>query len=119
MKTPTERIAGWLDVAAAHSWHADECKVRIHPVCVNSCTCHAISLDGRWVCSSDGSLTVFRPRDAAERFLELAHCDGYETGDAAELSAGCSVRTQCVSFSPRAGLGDCDQRSELTTSMLS
>ncbi len=119
MKTPTERIAGWLDVAAAHSWHADECKVQIHPVCIKNCTCHAISLDGRWVCSGDGSLTVFRTMDAATHFLDLAHVDAYELGEAAELSAGLSVRTQCVSFRPRSGLGACNQRCELTTSMLS
>ncbi len=113
MKPPTERIAGWLDVAAAHSWHADECKVRIHPICVNNCTCHALSLDGRWVCSSDGSLTVFRTLDAAEHFLELAHCDCFELGEVAELTVVSGVHTHCISFQPIGGLGTC----ELTTAM--
>ena len=107
MITPTERIAGWLDVAAAPIWGGAAAKVCIHPVCLHNCTCHAISLNGRWVCSSDGSLTIFQSHESAEHFLALAHVDHYERGESAELAEDSGVRTQCVAFRPRSGLQPC------------
>ncbi|MBT0960355.1 hypothetical protein [Denitromonas iodatirespirans] len=107
MIASAERMAGWLDVAAAPLWSAAVATIRIHPICMHHCTCHAISLNGRWVCSSDGSLTIFHSRQSAEHFLELAHIDHYEDGDPAEISASFPLKTQCVSFRPQKGLEAC------------
>lgn len=107
MITPTERIAGWLDVAAAPIWNGASAKICIHPVCLHNCTCHAISLDGRWVCAGDGRLTIFKSHESAEHFLALAHIDHYERGESAELANDCGVSTQCVTFRPKSGLRPC------------
>ncbi|TVO69461.1 hypothetical protein [Denitromonas ohlonensis] len=110
MIASTDRMAGWLEVVAAPIWSRAASTIRIHPVCMHHCTCHAISLNGRWVCSSDGSLTIFHSRQSAEHFLELAHIDHYELGEEAELSEDVSLKTQCVSFRPRKGLVSCRMR---------
>ncbi|MFV0664262.1 hypothetical protein [Denitromonas sp.] len=110
MIASTDRMAGWLEVAASPLWSSDRATLRIHPVCMHHCTCHAISLNGRWVCSSDGSLTIFHSRESAEHFLELAHIDHYELGEPAEISDAMPLKTQCVSFRPRKGLVACRMR---------
>ncbi|TVO53966.1 hypothetical protein [Denitromonas halophila] len=110
MIASTDRMAGWLEVVAAPIWSGVPSTIRIHPVCMHHCTCHAISLNGRWVCSSDGSLTIFHSRQSAEHFLELAHIDHYESGEEAELGNDVALKTQCVSFRPRKGLVSCRMR---------
>jgi len=103
-----ENRAGWLDVAAAPIWQGRKARVCIHAVCLHDCTCHAISLNGRWVCSTDGSLSVFQTRESAEHFLELAHVSAFEEGESAELSPSCDGHTHCISFKQAAGLSPCD-----------
>jgi hypothetical protein len=109
MIASTENRVGWLDVAAAPIWPGRQARVCIHSLCLHDGTCHAISLDGRWVCSTDGSLSIFQTRESAEHFLELAHINRFEDGEAAELAPGCVYRTQCISFNRRAGLAPCEE----------
>jgi len=108
MIASTERRASWLDIAAAPIWQITRPRICIHAVCLHNNTCHAISLDGRWICSTDGSLSVFETRQSAEHFLELAHVDTFEEGEAAELAPGCDCHTQCISFHERGGLTPCE-----------
>ncbi|QID17896.1 hypothetical protein G3580_09740 [Nitrogeniibacter mangrovi] len=107
MIASTEQRAGWLDIAAAPIWQGRQAKVCIHAVCLHDCTCHAISLNGRWVCSTDGSLSIFQTHESAEHFLELAHVSCYEDGEAAELAPECDAHMQCISFQQKSGLGPC------------
>ena len=102
-----ENRASWLDIAAAPIWQGHKAKVCIHPVCLHDCNCHAISLNGKWICSTDGSLSVFQNRASAEHFLELAHVSSFEEGEAAELAPDCDHHTQCIAFRQRTGLSPC------------
>ncbi|WP_227814504.1 hypothetical protein [Nitrogeniibacter aestuarii] len=103
-----ERRASWLDIAAAPIWKTTRPRICIHAMCVHNSTCHAISLDGRWICSTDGSLSVFETRRSAEHFLELAHVETFEEGEDAELAPGCDCHTHCISFRERQGLAPCE-----------
>jgi len=107
MIASTEQRASWLDIAAAPIWQTTPPRICIHTVCLQKSRCHAISLDGRWICSTDGSLSVFETRRSAEHFLELAHVVSFEDGEDAELAPGCR-HTQCISFKERAGLAPCE-----------
>ena len=107
MIASTEQRAGWLDVAAAPIWQGTRAKVCIHALCLSSGTCHAISLNGRWVCATDGRLCVFRTRASAEHFLELAHVSSFEDGEEAELAPGSDVHTHCINFQNSDGLSAC------------
>jgi len=99
--------ASWLDIAAAPIWQTRRPRVCIHAMCVHEQACHAISLDGRWICSTDGRLSIFETHKSAEHFLALAHVDDYEDGEAAELAPGCDCGTHCISFNGHKGLTPC------------
>jgi hypothetical protein len=76
------RVATWLDLAAAREWGRGDARLRVHAVGGRKEGCYALSLDGRWLCASDGTLTVFRGVDAAARFLKTARLDAFEPGEA-------------------------------------
>lgn len=108
MIASTDQRASWLDIVAAPIWQRQGTRVCIHAVCLDDCTCHAISLNGRWICSTDGSLSVFQTRQSAEHFLELAHIDAFEEGEVAELAPACNGHTHCISFQDKRGLRPCE-----------
>lgn len=79
----TQRVATWLDLAATREWRTEPACLRVHAVGGRKDRCYAVTLDGRWLCASDGSLTVFYGREAAERFLLAARIGDFESGEAA------------------------------------
>jgi len=75
------RPVTWLDLAAGQPWGRDCSQLKLHSVsarCGDS-ECYVLSMSGRMLCSGDGRLTVFRTRDAVQRFLSLVHLEAPET----------------------------------------
>jgi hypothetical protein len=86
------RVATWLELALVPVRGRDLTRLRVHPVGGRKGGCYAVSMDGRWLCASDVSLTVFRGRVAAERFLEVAGIDEAEPGDPSAPGVRCDGR---------------------------
>ena len=102
------RNATWLELAVAPLWRLGQTRVRVHALTGGSEECVGITVDERWLCSTDGRLTVFRGRQSACRFLDLLRIDHMEDGDPAALPTACGVGgVQCMRLGT-AGLRTCD-----------
>ena len=86
------RVATWLDLALVPVRGRDRTQLRVHAVGGRKGGCYAVSMDGRWLCASDGSLTVFHGRPAAERFLEVAGVEDAASGDPSTAGVHCDGR---------------------------
>lgn len=75
------RTATWLDLAAAPRWGGGKMDLALHPISAGCGECYVLSLSGRMVCNGEGKLTVFRSREAVERFLRLLELDEPPLGD--------------------------------------
>lgn len=95
------RPATWLDLAGAPQWHPHGAKVRIHPVVGPAGACYAVTLDRRWLCGSDGSVTLFHGLGAVVRFLQVAQVDNFEAGDPADLAGQGVESVQCLCMGRR------------------
>ncbi len=78
------RVATWLELAVAPEWRRQNCKVRIHSLGGKGGGCYALSMDGRWLCTGDARLTVFKGLDSALRFLKVVRIEDFEPGSAPE-----------------------------------
>lgn len=101
------RPATWLDMAGVSQWHPKGAKVRIHPVVGPEGECYALTLDRRWLCGNDGSVTLFHGLGAAVRFLRVAQVNDFEAGDAAELADCLKAGVKCLSVRRGRGLQPC------------
>ena len=90
------RPATWLDVAGVPQWGPQDAKVRIHPVAGPKGECYALSLDHRWVCGTNGGVTLFHGLGAAVRFLQVAQVYDFEAGEQAELASCMTKEVQCL-----------------------
>jgi hypothetical protein len=89
------RPATWLEMGALQ-WRPQEATVRIHPVVGPQGECYALTLDGRWLCGTDGSVTLFHGLGAAVRFLQLAQVNDFEAGDPTDLAGRGQAGVQCL-----------------------
>ena len=96
MKAAAGRPATWLEVAGSPQWGAQDAKVRIHPVAGPKGECYALTLDNRWVCGTNGGVTLFHGLGAVVRFLQLAHVNDFEAGEQTDLSACMASGVQCL-----------------------
>jgi hypothetical protein len=72
----TRPIVKWLELAISSRWQEEGAVASVHPMRVGERQpCYGITLDQRWLCSSDGALTVFDSMAAATRFLGLLNMD--------------------------------------------
>lgn len=90
------KVATWLELAVAPEWRRNEFKVRIHAIGKEEDRCYAMTMNGRWVCSGTGGLTVFHGLSAALHFLDLLHISDYEAGEAAEVSFTERAQRYCL-----------------------
>lgn len=104
------RPATWLEMAGLPQWRTGKAEVRIHPVVGPQGACYALTLDRRWLCGTDGSVTLFQGLAAAERFLQLAHVDDYESGAPADLAGRLDKRVQCLCVRQGRNLRACQRR---------
>lgn len=108
-----QRIVTWLELAVAPHWHHSESVFRLHPVGKRSNEdeqYYAVSLNGRWLCSSNGRLTVLRGLATAEYFMRLINMPAYETGEPAEFEIE-HGNAHCLAVSGERGLGTCETLS--------
>ena len=108
------KVATWLDTVAATHFHHAPVEARLHPVLDGQAEapdaehqCYAISVDGRWLCSSNGRITVLRGLKSARRFLELLKLKGYQNGEPAKFAIDCATSAHCMSLDKRRGLRNC------------
>jgi len=102
-------VATWLELAVAPEWRRGAAEIRVHPV--RRCTeaCRALTMNGRWLCNSDGRLTVFEDDDAVARFLTLVHVTEYESDPLRALPDDVDSDFYCLSVCSR-GLCQCRKR---------
>jgi hypothetical protein len=110
MKDPG-RPATWLEVAGAPQWAPQGAKVRIHSVVGPEGECYALSLDHRWVCGSNGGVTLFHGLGAVVRFLQLAQVSDFEAGEPADLAAYMAAGVQCLCVRKGRNLQPCTSTS--------
>lgn len=101
------RPATWLEMAGASQWHPEGAKVRIHPVVGPEGQCFALTLDRRWLCGTNGSVTLFHGLGAAVHFLQLAQVSDFEAGDPAELAGALAVEVECLCVQGKRSLQPC------------
>lgn len=88
--------ATWLDLALMPGADRARYELRIHPVSADCGECYVLTLNGRMVRAGDGRLTVFRSRDAVDRFLALLELDSPESGEHAGWLPGSSYGEHCL-----------------------
>jgi len=77
--------ATWLELAAGPRWGRENRDLKLHQISAGCGECFVLSLSGRMLCSSDGKLTVFRSREAVDRFLLLLELETPPAGEHAGL----------------------------------
>lgn len=77
----SNRPVTWLDLAAGQRWGRDYSQLELHPIAAGCGNCYVLSMSGRMLCSGDGRLTVFRSREAVDRFLRLLHLETPPVGE--------------------------------------
>lgn len=110
------KVATWLEMVIAPHWRKTQAQFRLHPIdgtgrrC-QRCreTCYAVTVDGRWLCSNNGRLTVLRGRATAERFMQLVRHQEYETGEPAEFDLDCATSAHCIAMDSDRTLRSCRQ----------
>ena len=90
------RTATWLDLAAPPRWTSEHLDLKIHPLSAGCGECFVLSLSGRMVCTGEGKLTVFRSRQAVERFLLLLELDEPMQGEQVEALPSSSCGQHCL-----------------------
>ncbi len=104
----TERVATWLELAAAPLLGEGQSKVKLHPVGHKRGGCFAISMDGRWLCAGNGDLTIFKGIEAALHFLKLLRVEAFEPGEAAPHAEVCGHKGHyCLKADRNKGLLPC------------
>jgi hypothetical protein len=74
-------IIKWLELAISPRWQEEDAVAAVHPLHLSEPQpCFGVTLDHRWLCSSDGALTVFDSMAAATRFLHLLNMDRLTMG---------------------------------------
>lgn len=102
---PEGSVATWLEMVVAPHEHDRRVKLTVHAVEATGQsrtqgdeTCYVISADGRWLCSSDGRLTVLRGLRSVERFIQLIGHDAYDKGDEAQFTIDCGTSAHCLAI---------------------
>jgi hypothetical protein len=89
-------IIKWLELAISPRWQEEGRVAAVHPMGVGERQpCFGITLDQRWLCSSDGALTIFDSMAAATRFLQLLKMDRLAMGGDCAFEAVESDPFQC------------------------
>jgi hypothetical protein len=98
------KIATWLDMVAPN-WGNTPPTFRLHPIenahpqdgaCHEAC--YALSVDGRWVCSTNGRLTVLKGLETAEHFRQLINHGPYIPGEPTQFVIDCGNTAHCITM---------------------
>lgn len=100
----------WLELAISPRWQEEDAvAATVHPIPAGGHQpCFGITLSQRWLCSSDGALTIFDSLAAASRFLQLLNIDRLATGGRRDFETLQSDPFQCFHLDAK-GLTVCRQ----------
>jgi hypothetical protein len=102
------RVATWLELAVAPEWQRQRAQVKLHPVKGQEGRCFTLSMNDRWLCVGQGQLTVFRGRDAAQRFLKLVRIESAQDSEESPLdTVACDGSHYCLYADSGKGLTAC------------
>lgn len=95
------RLVTWLELAfsvISTEGTADAREIVVRPIGQpgNTPSCFGLTLDQRWLCGTDGMLTIFDSLAAATRFLELLGIERFAVGAHGEGPAGGERAAQCL-----------------------
>lgn len=100
------KVATWLEVAAAVYSRDKRVSLRVHPLVQAADEIphkrrdkryFGITVDGRWLFSNNGRLTVLRGLKTVERFADLIKVPAYESGEPAQIDVDCGKTSHCIS----------------------
>ena len=103
----TGRVATWLELAVAPEWRKARASIKLHVIDGIPESCCALSMDGRWLCTSDGRLTVFRGADAAHRFLKSVNINAVEEGESSSSAPDYLSNAYCLAIGRNDALRAC------------
>jgi hypothetical protein len=112
----TGKVAMWLEAAAAPHSRDRSVRLRVHPLLPGADElppqprhkrCYAISVDGRWLYSNDGRLTVLKGMKAVDRFMRLINMSYYESGEPAQIDVNCGKTAHCMATGRNESLRGC------------
>lgn len=110
------KIATWLEVAAAAHSRDKRVSLRVHPLVQAADETprkrmdkayYGITVDGRWLHSSNGRLTVLRGLTAVDRFTHLIKMPAYESGEPAQIDVDCGETSHCIAVDRNKALHGC------------
>lgn len=101
----TGKVATWLEIAAAAHWRDKRPSLRVHSLvqAANEVSqtlrrqgYYGITVDGRWLYSNNGRLTVLKGMKAVERFTDLIKVPTYESGEPTQVDVDCLKNSHCI-----------------------
>ncbi len=102
-------IVKWLELAISPRWQKEDVVAAVHPMQLGERqACFAVTLDQRWLCSSDGAPTFFDSLAAATRFLHLLNVDRLAMGGRCDCEASGQDPLQCFHLDAK-GLTVCNE----------
>lgn len=110
------KVATWLEVAAAAYSTHERVSLRVHPLRQvddgirpkrKSQSSYGITIEGRWLHSGNGRLTVFKGRKAVARFMRLTRVSSYEAGEPARIDVVCGKTAHCLATDRNMALYGC------------
>lgn len=106
---PSSPTATWLDLAIARLHRERPLECRLHHIAgyyeEGREPCYALSVDGRWLCASDGHLTIFQGHRAAEHFMELIGLSFADADEEIDYELGGDCDSYCLRM-PAESAGD-------------
>lgn len=112
----TGRVATWLEVAAAAYSKHERISLYVHPLMQandripakrRGQSSYGITLEGRWLHSGNGRLTVFKGRKAVARFMRLIRVSWYQSGEPARIDVDCGKTAHCLATDRNRALHGC------------
>lgn len=94
--TSSAHTVKWLELAISPRWQEVGTVATVHSMHRDGdYSCFGITLDERWLCSSEGALTVFDSTAAAARFLSLLNVDRRTEGERRDAPSSDPRQFQC------------------------
>lgn len=113
------KVATWLEMVVVPHRHTERVKPCLHPVEgrngkveLPDQQCYLITVNGRWLCSTNGHITVLQGLNAAERFMQLMKLPAYEQGEPAEFDIDCENGAHCMAIGRDKTLQGCVRLSQ-------
>lgn len=102
-----QSIIGWLELAVSSRWQG--AIAAVHPIDLDQHQpCCGVTVDQRWLCGSDGALTLFDSISAATRFLNLLNVERIAKGGRRDCVIAEQKTLQCFQLGAK-GITACNK----------